>query len=72
MDITELAARQLLAAPSGQRPRILADIVSGQFAGQTVTIRSVDNLEQHGGTIGKLRVSETTLSDIIVKGVSDV
>jgi hypothetical protein len=68
MDITELAARELLAAPSGQRPRIRADIASGQFAGQTVAIRSVVNLEQHSGTICKLWVSETTLKDIILEG----
>ena len=68
MELSDRIVRELLAAPSGQRPRILADIVSGQFAGQTVAIRSVYNLEQHSGTIGKLWVSETTMADIILEG----
>lgn len=65
MEITEAEARELLSAPSGQRPRICADIVSGVYAGQRVAVRSVSRLEEYAGTFGRLWVSDSTVSDIV-------
>lgn len=70
MDITVEKARELLGLPSGLRPRIYADIVSGVYAGQRVAIRSLSNLDSHAGTIGGLAISVTSISDI-VKGANN-
>lgn len=65
MEITEAEARELLGAPSGQRPRIYAEIVSGVYAGQRVAVRSVSRLEEYAGNFGGLWVSDSTIADIV-------
>lgn len=49
----------------GNRPRIYAYIERGDFAGQIVALRSLDNFEQHDGTIGFAWTSANTLESII-------
>lgn len=56
-----------LNAPSGSRPRIYAYLERGEFAGQIVALRSLENLERHDGNIGFAWTSANTIADIIRK-----
>jgi hypothetical protein len=68
MEITETQAREMLNAPRGSRPRIYAEIAGGVYVGQTVAIRSLQNLDSHAGNIGALRVSFASVMDFVNGG----
>ena len=61
-------ALTLLGAPSGSRPRIYAYLSHGDYAGQTVALRSRQNLDAHVGNIQFIWLAENrTIRDIVGK-----
>lgn len=62
--ITFDTARELLNAPSGQRPRIYGRIFGTE---QIVAIRSRQNMDTHEDMLAEVWVSDTTIADIITR-----
>lgn len=61
-------AESLLEAPSGSRPRMYAYLDRGEYAGQSVALRSQENLRRHYDDIQFIWLSNNqNVLDIIRK-----
>lgn len=61
-------AESLLEAPSGSRPRMYAYLDRGEYAGQSVALRSQENLRRHYDDIQFIWLSNNqSVLDIVRK-----